>query len=118
MTSQQPLQQELNFDQAKVNANDGMNRAVLNAESHDPEWAAQAYDFLKAFLQCVGPNEFMAEEVRTMAAKTGFTQPPSNRAWGAVIQRASRDGIIEFVGYQKTKNPMAHCTPAGVWKRK
>ena len=61
-------------------------------------------------------SEFMTEDVRNGARKRGFPEAPSARAGGAVTIRASRDRIIEKSGYRKTRNPLAHATPATLWR--
>jgi len=92
------------------------DRGIEQAVSHaGQKWTDQAYQFLLLF--CNGHAEFMAEDVRR-ASKGCVPEPPSKRAWGGVIVRASKAGLIERVGYRQVKNAKAHCTPAAVWRRK
>lgn len=109
---------QLDMYYAEINQKDGTTRAVLNADCKIPAWGDKAFNFFKAALNCLGPENFMMEEIRAMAFKTGFPAPPSDRAWGSVVQRAVREELIEFVGYSKTKNPLAHRTPAAMWRKK
>ena len=91
----------------------GIAQAVSHADRESPNWSDKAYDFLLDFLRT--NTKFMAEDVRN--ASVGIVPaPPSNRAWGAVIVRAAKKGIIRKVGFNKVKNPKAHCTPATEWE--
>lgn len=92
----------------------GMKQAVENAESRHEDWAARAYAALQNFIDERAGLDFMAEDVRRWA--TEVPVPPSNRAWGAVILRGARSGIIKQVGYGKTTNKLAHRTPASIWR--
>lgn len=94
----------------------GIQMAVDHANSVEPGWSEKAYQLLNEFL-LINTGEFMAEDVRSYAAVIDFEIPPSSRAWGGVIQRAAKSGIIKQVGFGKTKNVKAHRTPAAIWKR-
>lgn len=96
--------------------NEGMRVASLNAESISPKWGEQAYLELKEFVRWNPGMQFMAEDVRAWAGNVA--PPPSKRAWGAVILRAAKAGLIERVGYKETSNPLAHRTPATLWRAK
>ena len=91
--------------------NQGMKRASDHAERHYPDWKERALDYLKRFPW----SRFMAEDVRTWAYQNGLPEAPSGRAWGAVIVRARKLGLIKFDGHQNVSNPRAHSTPAAVW---
>jgi len=100
------------FDGAKLRDR-GIDRAVSHADSVEPQWSEQAYQFLLTFL--THNREFMAEDVRE--ASIGIVpEPPSNRAWGGVIVRAAKAGYIRKAGFKKVRNSRAHCTPAAVWQ--
>lgn len=106
----------LDIKQARAERDTGINRAVDHADRVSEGWSDRAYQFLLKFLS--GHNgPFMAEEVRSAAALMDFELPPSARAWGAVILKAAKAGIIERVGIQKVKNKSAHCANAAVWRQ-
>lgn len=112
------MQKQINFiDQAEINKNDGMLRSSLNADSKIPGWNECAFEALRQFLNSINDNTFMAEDIRAWASTWGLDNPPSKRAWGAVINRAAKEKLIVFCGYSKTSNPTAHATPAGLWKK-
>ena len=101
------------FDYAETLKQDGMQRASNNAELREPTWNEQAF---QAIIDYPG-TQFMAEEVRAWAYKRGLTEPPNHRAWGSVIARAKRDGIIRHIGYRQVANPQAHKANASLWEK-
>lgn len=90
---------------------EGMLQASQHAEEVSTNWNDKALSLLKQFSK----HEFMAEELREWAHKTGLPMPPSARAWGAVIVTARKQGLIKHAGYRNVENPKAHRTPASVW---
>ena len=101
------------FD-AKYLREQGINQAKEHADSVFQDWSDRAFEFLKEFIS-LSEYPFMAEDVRT-SADCNIPEPPSKRAWGAVILKAAREGIIRRVGYRETQNPAAHRTPATLWE--
>jgi len=102
--------------QTTLNLRDaGIKRAVDHADKKNADWSKKAYSFLKEFIYLYDAD-FMGEDVRTSSAGI-VPVPPSKRAWGSVILKAAKDGLIEKIGYQVTTNPKAHRAIATVWKR-
>lgn len=95
-------------------AAEGMTRALDHADRTQEGWSARAYQLLEQY--AVSHFEFMTEDARNWAHRFGLPQAPSARAWGAVALRACRDRIIVKAGYRKTANPLAHATPATLWR--
>jgi len=92
---------------------EGMNRALDNAN-----WATEGWgDSALSYLIACPMTKFLAEDIRIWAHNNGLVKPPHARAWGGVIVRAKKEGLIKFVGYSKVKNPTAHATPASVWEK-
>jgi hypothetical protein len=106
-------QPELNFDKAKENADHGIASASSHAEREYVAWVTRAVGFIKSY-----PSDtFMVEQVRQYATANGLEEPPSLRAWGAVIREARKEKIVKHAGYGNTTNPKAHRTPASVWQK-
>ena len=101
------------FDFGAQLRDDGMDLAISNADQHVPRWKEAAMSFIGRFPK----QEFMTEDLREFAYKHGLEQPPSERAWGMVMAQASKEGIVKHIGYRLVKNPNAHRTPAGVWRK-
>ena len=91
----------------------GIERAVTHADKEIPNWQETAFRFLRHYIKT--HKEFLAEDVRETSTFE-VPEPPSNRAWGAVMVRAVKEGLIEKNGYKKVSNPLAHKTPATLWK--
>lgn len=91
----------------------GIKRAVAHANVEVKVWSDQAYNYLLDY--ATKHSQFMVEDVRE-ASKGIIPVPPSTRAWGGVVVRASKAGVIKRKGFQNVKNAKAHCTPATLWQ--
>ena len=91
----------------------GIKQAIDNADDTHDKWSDKAYSFLTKWIKT--QYEFMTEDVR-VASESAIPKPPSNRAWGGVILRAAKAGLINRVGFSNVKNAKAHRTPATVWR--
>ena len=91
----------------------GIKQAINNADDIHEKWSEKAYKFLTDYIR--SHHEFMTEDVR-VASEKKIPIPPSNRAWGGIILRASKAGLITRVGFSSVKNVKAHRTPATVWR--
>lgn len=95
---------------------DGIQRALDHAERTEPRWADRAHEALMEFIAS-HQSEFMGEHVRGWAHDTlGIPKPPHARAWGGVMARAAKQGLIVRVGFAPVSNPKAHCAPCSVWR--
>lgn len=92
---------------------EGMEASEDHANQVIENWSELAMTFLIKYAKI--NKSFLAEDVRNASIETVPT-PPSNRAWGGVMVRAKNNGIISTDGYRRTKNPLAHSTPATFWK--
>lgn len=106
----------LDMKQARVERNKGIEKAVMHADQQVSNWSDRAYGFLLRFLSNHN-GAFMAEEVRSYAVLMDFEMPPHNRAWGGIMLKAAKAGIIERCGIQKVKNKKAHCANAALWRQ-
>jgi len=91
----------------------GMTKAMEHADEETPKWNYNAYQFLLNYTKT--NKEFMAEDVR-LASEGIVDEPPSKRAWGGIIVRAVKSGLIKRKGFMNVKNAKAHCTPATLWE--
>lgn len=99
--------------QGELFRDQGISKALYSANRLHTDWTERAYLYLKFYIQT--HREFMTEELRE-ASYGIIPLPPSARAWGGVVLRAAKDGLIYNAGYRKVKNEKAHCTPATLWK--
>lgn len=107
---------QLNILDAIQERDQGIEQAICHADAVCDNWSERAYAILKEFLQ-INSNGFLVEDVRLYAERKGLPEPPSKRAWGGVILRASREGLVKKNGYGITRNVRAHGTPASIWIR-
>ena len=96
---------------------EGLARAVDKADRDCEKWSDRVYQLFKGWLKDKPTNyEFMTEDFRRQN-KDLIDQPENLRAFGFICPKATREGLIRFVGNQKTKNSKSHRTPAGLWMK-
>lgn len=92
----------------------GIRKAESTAERNVPGWSEMALDALKSFISIYPSREFQTEDVRQWAHAHGL--PDANgRAWGAVVLKAKREGLIRSIGIGPVSNKTAHCAFAARW---
>lgn len=92
----------------------GITLALRNANEQHESWGERAYNYLKAFIK--DNPTFRAEQARAYAESQGLEEPKSKRAFGAVILRAAKAGIIKKIGHDTVENPKAHRCFASLWE--
>lgn len=103
------------MSQTAVEARDaGIAVAVEHADRVHPSWRERAYDALVAYA-ATHPT-FTIEQLRADVGAT-LEDPPSQRAWGGIAQRAQRAGLIEHHGWTQADNPACHCGEVRIWRR-
>jgi hypothetical protein len=107
---------EFNFDapKAAVLRDEGIARAENKTERGDPGWKDRAMDFLNLYRP---PGAFMAEQFREWAYSQGLSKPASERCWGGVFQRASREGLLQQAGFGVLQTPGQHKCPGRLWRK-
>ena len=106
--------EQLNLFEGNKRRDEGIAAAVENANRKDEKWSDRAFEFLERYIQ-IYHGTFMTENVRVWAYAHGLLRPPSGRAWGSVMTKAQKAGLIKFHSFGRVKNPNAHRTPAHVW---
>ena len=92
----------------------GIKQAEDHANEHKEGWSDEAFAFLKEWITGCD-TAFMAEDIRKASAII-VKDPPSARAWGSVVLRARKEGLITQVGFGKVLNPKAHCANAAIYR--
>ncbi len=91
-----------------------LRRATECTEAQDarePSWSERAYAFLVEY--SATHSAFLAEEL-IHASRGKVSEPPTTKAWGGVVLRASRSGFLRKVGYSDhTRNAQ----PKILWSR-
>lgn len=92
----------------------GMERAAIGAEIDCPGWGDMALNAVREFIKHHS-GRFQAEDVRAFAKN--LPPAPNLRAWGNVMVKAARKGLIRNTGEtEQVKNPLAHNANAAVWQ--
>lgn len=93
----------------------GALRAAKHADWVEASWQAKAHGLLMRFLG--GSGSFQCQHVINYAKHHDFPAPPDDRAWGMVMLRAARQGIIYKVGYEPSISLRQHGRPCAVWRK-
>ena len=108
---------------AEILRDEGMRQAVEHADAVHGNWSERAMDMLKDYLELLRyglgeGQQFTSEMVREYAEQMGLPDPPDKRAWGAVMVKAARAGLIVKKGWTTSRNPKVHCSPTSLWEIK
>jgi hypothetical protein len=103
---------QLDIFTSQILRDKGIQQAINHADQVKPLWSEQAYNCLLNYIRY--NDEFMTEDVRE-ASKHQLSEPPSARAWGGIIVKAVKCGLIYRKGFKNVSNVKAHCTPATLW---
>ncbi len=97
---------------ARARRDDGMERAGRHADAEHKDWRDKALGYVRLYaVASTGP--FLTEDVRVEAEKDGLPLPPDRRAWGSVLQRAAREGIVTRAGYAPAHS--SNLSPKCLW---
>ena len=89
----------------------GMERVAVSAGE---AWMDHAYQVVRYVAQT--HNEFTADHLHHAGAHLGLPQPPDPRAWGPVMMKARKVGIIVKTGkYKPSRRPTCHRRPIPVY---
>ena len=102
-----PTGRELGHEGAKIAA-DHADR------ENDGDWQTRAA-YLLGLYQKTGVREFKNEDFRAFALSRGLPEPPDRRAFGAVILRAKKNGLIRHLRYGRVDDPIGHAHPVSIW---
>lgn len=110
-------QQNFSFVTGRDLRDAGMHAAAVNAERVNEGWAEEAYNALRMYVAANPGKHFMTEDVREYAYDVlAIPYPPHCRAWGAIIAKAAREGLIVRVGIGPVKTASSHMANASVWR--
>lgn len=115
--NQAQLTIDFNVPAAEVYREDGIKRALLSAEAVIPGWGDSALAMLRRFI-AYHSGPFMTEDVRAFAYANGLPHPQRDKAWGGVIRRAFKSGLINKVGQGVAKDPTRHRGYTALWEKR
>jgi hypothetical protein len=106
------MQQPDLFEEARARRDLGIERAATHANQVVAAWVDMAVDSLRVYSRT--HEEFLTEDVREIAYALGLPQPPDGRAWGQVMRRGQREGVVERCGYAPAHS--SNCSPKVKWR--
>lgn len=78
-------------------ASERMHQGMRSASAGEgAEWPQAAMRLIRTFTQMIPGQTFLVEQLNQWA---GSERPGNGKAWGPIIQKAARMGIIERAGY-------------------
>lgn len=99
-------------------AREGAKRAADHADLVHPSWQDRAFGYLLEYLAAYPSRcEITCESVRKHAEAKGFAAPPDKRAWGHIMLRGRRAGVLKRLGWTTADDPKVHCNPISLWGR-
>jgi len=106
------------IEEGERRKNIGMEEAADHAEEESPQWKQRAFNLLVRYLsEYPKPHQFQAEDFRNWCEMGKFIQePPSKRAYGSIVLRAAKQGLIKKIGHATVKNVTAHRCFATLWE--
>ena len=94
---------------------EAMERAEAKANEHVADFSARALAHIQTVARSLGPDGRVRGEDLVNGAKVAGIRPHDDRAFGAVFQKAVREGLIVPVGFAPGSKAMAR--PVGACMR-
>lgn len=92
-------------------------RAAEAQEKRVNGWSDKGLELLRQYAPTV--TDFITEDFREWAEKNGLEKPKEPRAYGALLVRGRKAGIIRATGnYRCMKSEQSHSCPKMVWTGK
>ncbi len=92
----------------------GHAMAEIAASNAGSEWVATALDAVRKYATI--NKYFTTEQVR--AAYDDLPEPPDRRAWGAVVRKAHKEGLIQPHGWVRAQSLTVHGMVVTMWESK
>jgi hypothetical protein len=97
----------------RMQMDQGIERSAAKAEREYPGWKNAAAQYLRYYIE--RHRIFCGwMVVQSTLGVRDFPQPGNTKAWGAVLNRAARDGLIRKVGV--VPDPNRHCAYVPQWE--
>lgn len=84
--------------QAKREAQAGIDQAAAAAERAHAGWGDEAFEFVRYYAKMNVGKKFVGRDIVLASKQSRLPEPPNDKAFGAVIQRAVREGVIQKTG--------------------
>jgi hypothetical protein len=97
-------------------AEQGAERAANHAERVSEGWRDKAFGYATEFIRSHNGRPFMTEQIRQFAYERGFERAPDERAWGAIMLKVARRGLVRRLGFARSSAKNVHGNPATLWE--
>lgn len=104
-----------NKKRARSARDQGIKRAIDNADRHCADWSDRAFSLVQPYLMRKAGEKITGEEVRQYVERMGLPNPPDKRSWGAIMLRAAKKGLLQKVGWTTASDPKVRCNPISLW---
>ncbi|MBS1915696.1 MAG: hypothetical protein JST87_05425 [Bacteroidetes bacterium] len=96
----------------------GIKKSSDHAEQVNPGWNERCYRLLQWWLSTKSKGfRFKTEDFRIASNLEDMIEKPAHdRAFGGIIVRAFKAGLIRKIGTIQVVNPKAHCANATLWE--
>lgn len=92
-----------------------MALAEYKASKDDPRWTSDAMAAVSLYCTAHPAREFLTEDVRAFCAELDLADTPLNeKAWGPIMRKAAKDGLIRKVGYAQARS--SNMAPKVLWR--
>lgn len=94
---------------------EAIEKSELAQNNKVANWSEKAIQLLRTYSKTV--RDFITEDFREYAEANGLEVPTEPRAYGGIMVRAKKAGIIQSTGeYRCMKNAKSHSCPKVVWE--
>lgn len=104
----------MKYSEAVARRDRGMSLAADKANRDSAGWTEAAMRGLEKYISAHDGDFFLTEQVRAWCEELELVDEPANsKAWGSVMQKAARDGMIKRYGYAPAKS--SNLSPKCLW---
>lgn len=97
--------------QARDARDAGIATAVEHASAVMPGWPQLAFEAL-----CEYAKQHPTFTIEQARKAMNVPEPPNTKAWGGVVSKAMRAGIVEADGWTQAEDPKVHCNQVTLWR--
>ena len=90
------------------------SKAVSQSQESKADWQHKAFSAVCEFANEHKGEDHVGEEIRAYGESHGAASVEDPRAWGPVLKKAERHGVIEAVGYAPTVS--SNGSPKVLWR--
>jgi len=95
----------------------GQNLALETADKLHEDWTLKAMAMLRQYCRIHGSgHQFRGEQARFYCEANDIPQPGTKKAYGGLMAKLAKEGLIKRVGFSNTKDPKSHHAHCALWE--